>query len=428
MNIILQELILFLFNALIYCTAAALALKIKKIALFFLMSSIIISIFSLGFRFALHFPSFLYGPIIAVTLLIILYIFSSSRIWSVLLFFFIQLIIMTFSEYISVVLAYWVSQTDASYTYELVIHNLVPFRTTYYTIYIFGIGIFVILWRRFYKDAPTYDTYLFYGLLPMLLFQLGYLSIMVELIESSQAYSTAWFVQVIGAGALFGAAQIAMIVLLRVQQKNLEKQNKQKIRLHAMETQFDQFQQMVRQEKSHAKFQHDMNNQLLTIATLYDRGEYEAALLHLHKMLKLTEIESNRTFCANPIINALLSQKMATCQSEGIQLNADISLPSTFTMDEMVLCSVFGNILDNAIQACKKCKGNALEITLVVRVTAGFLLIQCENPAPERSLQSDYRNHWGLEILSDISAQYNGCLQTYEKNGMFILEIGLQIK
>ena len=34
MNIILQELIFFLFNALIYCTAAALALKIKKIALF----------------------------------------------------------------------------------------------------------------------------------------------------------------------------------------------------------------------------------------------------------------------------------------------------------------------------------------------------------------------------------------------------------
>lgn len=425
MNIVLQEFVLFILNTLISCTGCVLTLKIKNRLLFLSVVSLSISTLNILLRFIFNFPSYFYSPIIIVFFFLLLLAFSQSSKKMTTLFFVINFLIMAFSEYLSASLVLLLLNSDALYTYELVTENSLIFRTTYYVIYVVGISTFIIVWRRFYRLEPAQDTFIFYGLLPMLLSQLGFLSIMVVLLEGIRR-PVIWYIQIFGAGILFAAAQIAMVVLIRFQQKSLREQNRQASLLRAVETQFDQFQQMMLQEKSRAKFRHDLNNQLQTISLLYKNGNHEEAVNHLQELLHMTELQNGHSYCINPTINAVLCLKMEICKAENIRLDSDISLPPAFSLNEMVVCSVFANILDNAIQACKISQEVDPKIRLNVGYQAGFLLIRCENTVSETAPSSSGRNHWGLEILSDIAKQYNGNLQTYKENGKFVLTLALQ--
>ena len=425
MNIIFQEFVLFILNTLISCTGCVLTLKIKNRLLFLSVVSLSISTLNILLRFIFNFPSYFYSPIIIVFFFLLLLAFSQSSKKMTTLFFVINFLIMAFSEYLSASLVLLLLNSDALYTYELVTENSLIFRTTYYVIYVVGISNFIIVWRRFYSLEPAQDTFIFYGLLPMLLSQLGFLSIMVELLEGIRR-PVIWYIQIFGAGILFAAAQVAMVVLIRFQQKSLQEQNRQTTLLRAVETQFDQFQQMMLQEKSRAKFRHDLNNQLQTISLLYKNGNPEEALNHLQELLHMTELQNSHSYCINPTINAVLSLKMEICKAENIRLDSDISLPLTFSLNEMVVCSVFANILDNAIQSCKISQKTDPKICLNVGYQAGFLLIRCENTASKTTLSNSGRNHWGLEILSDIAKQYNGYLQTSKENDKFVLALALQ--
>lgn len=426
MNVIFQEWISFVFNTLIYSTVSVLTVKIRKRTTFFVVMLTTIPCISICLRFAMGIPSYVYGPITAVCIYLLLYAFSDSSKWLTTLFFLLHFLLMVFSEYISAAMVFLTMRFDEPYTYELVTQHPMLFRTAYYVIYIVGTAGFIVLWRKAFNPEPVQDMFFFYSILPMLLSQLGSLWIMIELLESKQIHPDAWYAMALCAGLLFAAAQVATIVLLWLQKEKIQKQDQKDALLRAMETQFDQLQQMMLQEKSRAKFRHDLNNQIQTVSTLYANGNHEAAMAYLQKVLRTTEAQSQRTFCLNPTINALLSQKMDVCQAENFRLDADISLPPTFTMDEMVLCSVFGNILDNAIQACRMCREDFPKILLTVNYQAGFLLIRCENSAPEPSAYDNDRNHWGLEIISDIADQYEGCLQTRKEGGCFVLTLGLQ--
>jgi len=426
MEIIFQKFMFFLLNAIIYGISTIAALNIKKPIIYLLITLITIPTFSIVFRFLLHFTNYIYAPIMCIVLLALLMFFSESNKKITILFFVFHNIVMIFSEYISAALVFFILHIESTYTYEIVIKNMVPFRTAYYIIYMLSVSILVFAWNKI-PFLITKDISGLYNYIPVILSQMGFLWIMTELLQSNVSHSASWYIKILASGILFAISQVSMVFLLRFQEKRLKKENKQNALFHAIRTQFDQFQQMILQEKSRAKFHHDLNNQLQTISALYSMGDYEAALQYLQKLLHMTTLQQHDPFCANPTINALLSQKKTICESENLKLDVLVNLSPNFSMDEMVLCSIFGNILDNAIQASRICV-NTCDRKIILRAShkSGFLLVSCNNPIPDVPIIDEKRNHWGLEIISDIAAQYNGDLSTRRQNGRFILELSIE--
>lgn len=427
MEVIFREFILFLFGAVIYSIATALSLNLKKRGLFLFLTSITIPILTITFRFFFRFSSYIYAPLICAILLFMLIFFSKENKKTTFLYFMIHNIIMVFSEYISAALVFFALDIKENYTYEMVIKNIIPFRTTYYLIYVLNIIIFVFIWNNL-TAWITKDSAVLYGFAPIIFSQIGFLCTLTELLQEDVSHSANWHIKIFLFGILFATAQISIILALKIQEKRLKKQSRQETLLHLIKTQFDQFKQMILQEKRKAKFNHDLNNQLETISALYSLGDHEGALKYLQKLLNMVEIQQQETFCTNPALNALLFQKKTICDLESLKLDASVALGSNFSMDEMTLCSIFGNILDNAIQACKGYNG-ASERKIILRANHihRFFLITCDNPISEQRFEDSERNHWGLEILSDIAAQYNGSLSAKKENGHFVLELNIQI-
>ena len=428
MNIVLQELILTAFNAVIYVLSTLFVLDIKRPRLYCGITFFGTTFFTPFFRFVIILPPYIAPSLMLLCLLAVLLLFSRSNWLLSILVYIVNFMIMLFAEFISAALVMLFFQINSTYTYELVLNNRLKFAPSFYFVYISSETLFVLFWRKFLADfLSKHYRYIFYGLMPLFLSQMGFLFLLTDLLQRNAPHSTLWYIKIFGSGILFAASQVGILILLRVQRKTILKQSRQDLSFRAMKTQFDQFQQMLAEEKRDAKFRHDLNNQLHTISTLYSTGDHTAALSHLQKLLHMTARPHRQPFCGNPTINALLSQKAAICEGEQFQLDAQVSLPPDFAMDEMILCSIFGNILDNAIQACRKCDPSpAPDIRLRVSLQAGFLLVNCDNPVPDPPAAEEHRSHWGLEILSDIAAQYQGRFDTYRKNGRFYLELSVQ--
>lgn len=428
MNIVIQEFIFSATNAVIYALSNLFLLDIKKPRLYCGTTFFIITFFTIFLRFTTFLPTYTSPFIMLICVLAVLLLFSRSCWLLSILVYIVNLMIMMFSEFISAALVMLFFQINSPYTYDLVLNNRLKFSICFYLVYIFNESLFVLFGR---KISPLFLSkhyrYIFYVFVPLLLSQAGFMFLLTDLLQRNAPHSTLWYIKIFSSGILFAASQVGILVLLWVQRKMILKQSRRDLSFRAMEAQFDQFQQLLAEEKRDAKFRHDLNNQLHTISVLYSTGNYIAALSHLQKLLHMTDHPQRQPFCSNPTINALLSQKAAICEAEQFQLDAQVALPPDFSMDEIILCSIFGNILDNAIHACRKC-GPLLAPDIRLRVShqAGFLLVNCDNLLPYPQAVEEPRSHWGLEILSDIAVQYQGRFDTHQENGRFYLELSVQ--
>ena len=59
-------------------------------------------------------------------------------------------------------------------------------------------------------------------------------------------------------------------------------------------------------------------------------------------------------YCDNNAVNALLNYYRNTAEENGIKCTFEIDIPGELTVKNPELCSMFGNILDNAVIACSE--------------------------------------------------------------------------
>lgn len=115
----------------------------------------------------------------------------------------------------------------------------------------------------------------------------------------------------------------------------------------------DYYEELERNQTEIRRFRHDMNHHLLVIRDLFDQGDKEAAHIYFQE-LESRITPKNRCFCKNSVLNAVLNAKYTKAEDSSIDCFFHIDLPEVTAMDQISLCSIFANTLDNAIEACLK--------------------------------------------------------------------------
>ena len=99
-------------------------------------------------------------------------------------------------------------------------------------------------------------------------------------------------------------------------------------------------------------YQHDVRNHLLVVSGLLKRNMVEDAAAYLETLVSSADELAPRVSTGSPPLDILLEEKIQFAQSEGISVIVDLQVPSFGDMDEMDICVLFANGLDNAINAC----------------------------------------------------------------------------
>ena len=137
-------------------------------------------------------------------------------------------------------------------------------------------------------------------------------------------------------------------------------------------------------------------------------------------------------FCDNTAVNALLNFHMQTASARDIELNWEIDLPEKLGISDIDLCSIIGNILENAITACEGIPAQERFIDLSIRPDPdGHLYIIASNPFDgELRLDgtvylSTHENGSGIGLssISSTAAGYGGRAQFRHQEHEFYTDV-----
>lgn len=98
---------------------------------------------------------------------------------------------------------------------------------------------------------------------------------------------------------------------------------------------------------------HDFRHHIHALLNM-DRDAQARYLRELQKELDNTAAQ---TFCQNQAVNGLLQEYAGRCRDNQVELEAHLDLPETIPIDDLTLCIVIGNLLENALDACRRFSG-----------------------------------------------------------------------
>ena len=83
-----------------------------------------------------------------------------------------------------------------------------------------------------------------------------------------------------------------------------------------------------------------------------ERGQTEICsfLLQVEEQVAATSGHSPAQFCKNPVVNALIEYYYGMAQTQGTEFQVRLDLPDQMPLTDVELCTVLGNLLDNAIK------------------------------------------------------------------------------
>ena len=103
------------------------------------------------------------------------------------------------------------------------------------------------------------------------------------------------------------------------------------------------------------KLTHDFQNHLYMLQELLQNPKYtEEALAYIEQLTEKNETKVQIVHTKNPIIDALLNQKYTVCKKEQIPIFFELNDLHTFEIEQEKIVVILSNILDNAIESCRK--------------------------------------------------------------------------
>lgn len=173
---------------------------------------------------------------------------------------------------------------------------------------------------------------------------------------------------------------------------------------------------------------HDMKNQIQTLKHV-NQVEKDYAVSELEDSI---DIYTNIARTNNEAIDIVITQKSLLCSSKGIRFTYIIDGKSLSFLSTSDITSLYGNIIDNAIEAVEREENDFRLIKLRTYKQGGLILIQEENYCHNSlsfdnnqlpiSTKNDSINHgYGLKSIKYIVDKYEGQLTTTLKDDVFTL-------
>lgn len=181
---------------------------------------------------------------------------------------------------------------------------------------------------------------------------------------------------------------------------------------------------------------HDLRhhfNQLLALAEEGDLGKIKD---YLEKAVgRIPSLEMK--LCENRAADSVIGYYCALARREGIPFRVQADLPAQLPADEIDLCLVLANLLENALEASRRTSAARRQIRLTAYLHGGsLLLIQAENAfdgeirEKDGLFQSSKRRGSGIGIQSVRRiAEKNGGASTFAyRDGVFTAKVMLRCR
>ena len=191
------------------------------------------------------------------------------------------------------------------------------------------------------------------------------------------------------------------------------------------------YKMLAEQYRRSERLRHDMKNHIIALSALSRNKEWEKLDDYL-KNMEGTALDTAGDLTGNKAVDAILYQKQRQAEWENIKWECDVRMPKECCINEFDLCVLFGNILDNALEACGRMRGDECRfINIQAKTVKKCFLIEVKNSMDKAEKftegctnKGDSQKHGiGLMNVSDVVDSYNGAVHKEFGKGIFVISI-----
>ena len=173
-----------------------------------------------------------------------------------------------------------------------------------------------------------------------------------------------------------GIANVAIVYVVSLIEQDTEVKQQNNILSQQMEIQTASILALDKAYRQQRQTTHDFQNHLCTISDLLAQKSYETAAKYVRE---LSQAQTSRILIVNthhPIIDAILNQKYQMAVESQIEMRFCINDLSGIQLSASELVVLLSNLLDNAIEACRRIDTERLIRCTILENDGSFLSIR----------------------------------------------------
>lgn len=176
-------------------------------------------------------------------------------------------------------------------------------------------------------------------------------------------------------------------------------------------------------------YKHDFHHHLQTLKGQLEAGEIDRALAYIEQLDNQLMNVDNLLKTGNVSLDAILSAKIAQAKVDSITVTVKANVPDSLTISDVELSIIIGNLLDNAIEACRSVESNRF-IRIYISMKGKMLYFSMLNSSGEKkkktgslfATQKEGMHGFGLRRAEAILEEHGGWVKYNSEDGAFTSE------
>lgn len=313
-------------------------------------------------------------------------------------------------------------------------------RIPFSLIYISIIGLFVIIYLLFSPQVyilGTFDKISFFIISTtcIILEELVLISLLEQHNYNTMLYK---LLLLIFGLSLFLFIYISIYVYRLSKEKEKNSKLIEEITIAKMETK--QNEEIINSTHNLRNLKHDIANHIGVLNRLIELNDDEAALQYLTQINSSIEETSYTISTGITSIDCIMTSKLSTALNNNIAIEHQIHFPSIVNISDMDLCSLLGNLLDNAIEACCKLDEDKRKLQIEIKPYNNMLSIYMQNSSDGNyhynpidgsllTTKNKEKNEHGIGLkrIIEIVEKYDGIIDINPEENTFSISILIPI-
>ena len=180
---------------------------------------------------------------------------------------------------------------------------------------------------------------------------------------------------------------------------------------------------------------HDIKHYFQCVYGMLEQREEEKAQWYLREVMtnKIENI-ANTVYTESIVLNAVLNTKITAMKELGIQWYCNVAI-DVKKINEVDVSVILANLLDNAIEACKKNTQERM-IKIMLREQKNMIHVQVTNTIEQSVLEEnaglkttkkDKKKHgYGILSVKKLAQEHDGLVKHYEEGNEFVTQVLLK--
>ena len=203
---------------------------------------------------------------------------------------------------------------------------------------------------------------------------------------------------------------------------------------YMLRSQSEYFDSLMKNDAEMRKLRHDMRAHITALQELATENKDDKVLEYLSGMEVKTNLTNTKRYTGNNAVDAVINELTRQMDENGIEFNFDGIINVREEIKDFDLCTIFYNILMNAIEGCMAVEGaDKKTISVKVKNIGDKLGISIENETilekiPETGIlvttKEDKVNHgFGTMNVKEVVSKYDGIYDNAVVDGKFVADI-----